>query len=265
MRSDIAHVMSECSGRSPVPSKKTHLKVDVRLADEDFEDLPKRAPISKHRQYGWDCKTSYPTSNALKRFLQKNIGRPWDKVYSEMHRAIDSKSAMGQEFFDHLQYHVEIHCHLGEDGRTLYENRQHRYSRGQSPVTGFYVHPKTKLLSYTKGPKPDEKLRRIRMVNNIQALTVDGNCEFRLTRGYLNWETDKPYRWHKYSYYILKEDKETYSFDSGWRKMKAGDHMSNGGRLCLPRELDRIEELLKEEQQYILATGRRLRSSGERY
>jgi hypothetical protein len=38
----------------------------------------------------------------LKRFLERNVGRPWDKVYSELRAGIDTRSAIGLHVMQHL-------------------------------------------------------------------------------------------------------------------------------------------------------------------
>ena len=117
-----------------------------RLArhEYDAEDHGRmRAPIARHHQYGWNAKDFSDLLGPLRRYLRKQVGRPWNKVWSEISRTLDNRSLSGQHIFDHIRWEVTQHASLGADGR-LYD---HRWSR-PTPVSGLYVHPKTGLLGY---------------------------------------------------------------------------------------------------------------------
>jgi hypothetical protein len=62
-----------------------------------------RAPISPHRQYGWNAKEFSDVLGPLRRYLRKQAGRPWDKVWSEIATTLDSRSLTGQHIFDHIR------------------------------------------------------------------------------------------------------------------------------------------------------------------
>jgi hypothetical protein len=71
------------------------------------------------------------------------VGRPWDKVWSEITRNLDSRSLTGQHIFDHIKWEVEQHVLLRQGG-SLYCARWSEIV----PVSGLYVHPTTRLLCY---------------------------------------------------------------------------------------------------------------------
>ncbi len=82
----------------------------------------------------------------LERFLRSNVGRPWNKVYSEMARHLKPNSTVQRHVFVHLWQMVARRVeerdgelwHLGEWGpRRIGEHRW----RGQ-----FYVCPRSGLL-----------------------------------------------------------------------------------------------------------------------
>src|SRR5690606_10710311 len=81
--------------------------------------------------------------NPLWRFLRSNLGRPWDRVYSEIRERVDSRSVLGAHVLDHLNGQVSTNCFL--------ERKQllNSTSWGHRPVFGFYVHPKTGILLET--------------------------------------------------------------------------------------------------------------------
>jgi hypothetical protein len=112
--------------------------------EQNAEDHgPTRAPIARHHQYVWNAKEFSDLLGPLRRYLRKQVGRPWDKVWSEISRTLDNRSLSGQHIFDHIRWEVEHHASLGADGR-VYHSRW----AGLVPVSGLYVHPRTRLLCY---------------------------------------------------------------------------------------------------------------------
>jgi hypothetical protein len=94
----------------------------------------------------------------LRRYLDKQVGRPWDKVFSEICAHIDRNSAVQDHVRDHVEDYVTTHVLLidgvprnGEGGR-LYGKPLHefRYRR-------WYVCPRTGLLRRVKFPSRKRK------------------------------------------------------------------------------------------------------------
>ena len=136
MRMDMAKVVTEAPRRGHGnPSKKWGRRLGK---DEyDLEDMgPSRAPIAPHRQYGWNAKEFSDVLGPLRRYLRKQVGRPWDKIWSEITQTLDSRSLTGQHIFEHIRWEVEQEAWIGDDGR-LYHKR-----RGDAVVlvSGLYVH-----------------------------------------------------------------------------------------------------------------------------
>ena len=118
----------------------------LRKNEYDADDHgPNRAPIARRHQYGWNAKEFSDLLGPLRRYLRKQVGRPWDKVWSEIACHLDSRSLSGQHIFDHIQWEVEQHVRLSSDG-SLYH---HGWS-GFVPVSGLYVQPTTGLLCYAR-------------------------------------------------------------------------------------------------------------------
>ena len=145
MRSDMAKVVTERPRRGHGnPGKKWGRR--LRKSEYDAEDHGQsRAPIARHHQYGWNAKEFSDLLGPLRRYLRKQVGRPWDKIWSEITRNLDSRSLSGQHIFDHIGWEVEQHVWLSSGG-SLYHNRW----SGVLPVSGLYVHPTTRLLCYTR-------------------------------------------------------------------------------------------------------------------
>jgi hypothetical protein len=106
-----------------------------------------RAPVARRNQYGWNAKRFSDLLGPLRRYLRKQVGRPWDTVWSEISHTLDSRSLSGQHVFNHIGWEVEQHARVGTDGR-VYHNRW----SGQVPVSGLYIDPRTRLLCYARKP-----------------------------------------------------------------------------------------------------------------
>ena len=147
MRNDMATVVTERPRRGHgMPSRKWGRRLGKH--EYDAEDHgPMRAPIARHHQYGWNAKEFSDRLGPLRRYLRKQVGRPWDKVWSEISRTLDNRSLSGRHIFDHIRWEVEHHAWLCADGRVCNPR-----GSGLLPVSGLYVHPRTRLLCYAAEP-----------------------------------------------------------------------------------------------------------------
>jgi hypothetical protein len=135
MRSDMAKVVVEQPRYgSRDRSLKTARKIRPVEVHEDFDSGPVRASSRR-----WS-KSFGEHLTPLWRFLRSNLGRPWDKVYSEIRSQLDGRSVTGQHVLDHLRWEVETDTFL-VDGKPMWQGWG-----GPQPVSGFYVHPKTGIL-----------------------------------------------------------------------------------------------------------------------
>jgi hypothetical protein len=125
-------------------NRKTSLRLSssqcAAAADspEDYDSGARRASSGRHG------KRFNENLAPLRRYLLKQVGRPWDKVYGEICQTIDTRSTVGLHVLQHLTGFVSVNTFL-QDG-VVYE-QTYRYA---SPVKGLYVHPVTKLLRCTK-------------------------------------------------------------------------------------------------------------------
>ncbi len=87
----------------------------------------------------------------LRRYLDKQVGRPWDKVFSEICAHIDRSSAVQDHVRDHVAEYVPIHVILTDgvpcngDGGWNYGKPLH-----QLRYRPWYVCPRTGLLRRVK-------------------------------------------------------------------------------------------------------------------
>jgi len=125
---------------SRLKSRKTALRLpgarvaEAASAPEDFDGGSTRAPSSMHD------KGLNENLAPLGRFIRSQVGRPWDKVFSEIRQAIDTRSAVGLHVMQHLPNFVSTDTFLS--GRIVYC----RTYGSVEPVHGLYVHPVTRLL-----------------------------------------------------------------------------------------------------------------------
>ena len=94
----------------------------------------------------------------LERYLMKQIGRPWDKVYAEIRRGIDTRSAIGLHVLQHVPDYVFINTRIDANGKVVGTSR---YGVDE-PVWGMYVHPRTGLLRYAKSRRARRNWRERR-------------------------------------------------------------------------------------------------------
>jgi hypothetical protein len=145
MRYDMAKVVTERPRRGHGnPSKKWGRRLRREEYDADDHGAT-RAPIARRHEYGWEAKEFSDLLGPLRRYLRKQVGRPWEKVWSEITSTLDSRSLTGSHIFDHIRSDVEQHVWIGSDGR-LYHNCR----SWPAPIGGLYVHPTTTLLCYAR-------------------------------------------------------------------------------------------------------------------
>jgi hypothetical protein len=181
MREDMSKVVTERPRRGHrLPSSKTRLRVRRYDQENEYDNLPKRVSgsRSKHIRAGV-IKHFSDLLGPLRRFLRKNVGRPWDMVYSEMKESLDDRKVTGRHVFEHVDGEVETHAFIDGDGE-LYK---WGYS-GRQPVDGFYVDPRTGLLCWSdnnpwrrargKSKTAAEEITHVRLGANTGYVKVNG-------------------------------------------------------------------------------------------
>lgn len=72
---------------------------------KDLEELPEKEGMKG--KYGWNTKSFGDRTQPLDGFLRKNVGRPWDKVWSEICQHNDSRSIRGYHLREHIWDYVQ--------------------------------------------------------------------------------------------------------------------------------------------------------------
>jgi len=136
-----------------------------------MEDLRRREGM----RLPWNKGRKFLNENLapLRRFLRSNVGRPWDKVYSEVCERINRDSAVQYHVWQHLMQDVcrDPHEVLGYVRRYAFFGR----------LNGFFVDPRTGLLRENKrrrrppSPPSQEPVPAI--------IPIDERHEYRLLEG----------------------------------------------------------------------------------
>lgn len=128
------------------------------LEDEDGEPLRARQP---ERTKPVRNKMLNENLSPLRRYLAAQVGRPWNKVYSDISANLKPTSTVQQHVRDHIEDFVATKTRMvGGKVRTT----QTRLRGGDIALTEdwrpFYVHPRTGLLR--RNPKPHSFARNRR-------------------------------------------------------------------------------------------------------
>lgn len=119
-----------------------------RKANKDPESLPQKESMRREHIKNWSGKEFSDYLTPLYRFFEKNVNRPWNKVYSEICENADTRSIDGWHLREHVHMALEENVQLGEDGKIYslnYSYRPYELYNGS-----FYVHPADGLLKKYK-------------------------------------------------------------------------------------------------------------------
>ncbi len=151
MRADMAKVIVERPRLKAWTHRPKGLKKRVaRMIDRDG-GTPVREGIM--RNYGYNTKSLNEHLGPLRRYLDSQVGRPWNAVFAEICERIDRSNPVQDHVRDHVAEYVEtnavvidgIVCHGGgtRSGGAYGTPIQHPYGRQNRY---WYVCPKTGLL-----------------------------------------------------------------------------------------------------------------------
>jgi hypothetical protein len=86
----------------------------------------------------------------LKRYLHKQVGRPWNKVYSEISSRLRTTSVVQQHVRQHLWDFVERHATLGAKGAVYGAPRAYLGRLLKLRPGSLFIHPNSGLLAKVK-------------------------------------------------------------------------------------------------------------------
>lgn len=150
MRDDMKKVISTPSKVGGHEDGKN--RREQNILNKDPESLPIKESMRKKHRMHWSGKESRELWTPMKRFLNKNVGRPWNKVYSEICQHADSRSETGRRVREIVEHQVENPV-FKEDG-IVYYKPMYRSIYVELRRDELYVDPDDGLLKkYTKGRK----------------------------------------------------------------------------------------------------------------
>jgi hypothetical protein len=236
-------------------SRQSNRKFSARLKyipGHDYEEQPRKA-------YGFEShvidrgskyfeKEFTDVLGPLKRFLRKNVGRPWDKVYSELCSGLDRRKVTGLHIFQHLEHFVETNCHMIEG-----QPYSLRYFGGYR-VRWFYVHPQTGLLCEAPdGPGARKRKRAEALAEEVTFLRLNDDVGYRKHQDI----------WYRVN--LRRVDVRTWKPEHAvviydiFRKREVvlyyGEHwVATEKKQCNHQELKDVERLLLERKKKIKST-----------
>jgi hypothetical protein len=151
MREDMFEVIIErprWGSRMRYP--RSRRRVDKIVSRKDPDSLPFRLghnrDISQHLKYSH--KYLSETLNPLRRFLEGQVNRPWNKVFSEICENLKTSSTVQQHVRDHIKDFVATKTVL-KDGEVWAVTEGVRWPVAKG-VYRFYVDPRTGILRKNK-------------------------------------------------------------------------------------------------------------------
>ena len=85
----------------------------------------------------------------LRRYLEKQVGRPWNKVYSEISQHLDASSTVKQHVRDHLTDFILTDVTIARDGSFMASNHLGSPIRPEFWWARLYVDPNDGLIKRT--------------------------------------------------------------------------------------------------------------------
>lgn len=105
-----------------------------------------RRLVLEHRGYTKDLNENLAP---LKRYLHKQVGRPWDKVYSEISQHLDASSTVKQHVRDHLTDFILVKVTRDSDGGLMAPNHWGGPMPPERWWAELYVDPDNGLIKRT--------------------------------------------------------------------------------------------------------------------
>lgn len=159
MRDDMSKVLVDepRSGRAFARSIQGQRRKRWNALDVDGEGGPLRIGM---RRDGLACKSFGEHLGPLYRYLDAQVNRPWNKVYSELCAGLDRRNAVQNHLFEHIGDHVAVQTAL-IDGEVLVCDRFRTVSLADA-WQALYVHPRTGILLPNRARQRAHRQRQLR-------------------------------------------------------------------------------------------------------
>ena len=191
MRADMGKVITERerAGGQRSRAGRDGGSVPWRGHEDSYDDQPKRGKISPVGRHGWHTKEFTDVLPPIYGFLRKQIGRPWDKIYSELCKHLDKRKLTHAHVFTHVFQFVGLHVRRCTDG--IYRETGGIYGRlndqgeyvESGPSPELYVHPRTGLLRKNKKEGRHARKARLEREKTYNQLRFTDGREWRKIDG----------------------------------------------------------------------------------
>src|SRR4051794_23574417 len=116
MRADMSKVITERPRHGHTnPSRKTSARLHRDRYDDDDHGRT-RIPSSRFHGHEFGGKAFSDLLGPLRRFLRRQVGRPWSVVFSEMCAHLDRRTLSGRHVWTHVWSYVQRDCWIDERG-----------------------------------------------------------------------------------------------------------------------------------------------------
>lgn len=115
------------------------------------EDWPAREGIK--RRAGGGTKAFTDLLGPLRRFLRSRVGRPWDRVHSEICAGLPRRFPVREHFLRHVLDYVTLHVVERDGVPCAGEGREFGTPLHDRPHRPFYVCPRSGLLKEIRRPR----------------------------------------------------------------------------------------------------------------
>lgn len=138
--------------------------------DEPFTGVGNVARESMRARFNWmyNRKEFGENLSPLYGIVRKNVGRRWDKVYSELCEVFDMRSVINQHILQHLYRFVEKDVFVGDDGKLWIRSK---YGGSNFPLYGsdteYYIDPRDDIL------KRNHRRKTYRQANRERAIEAE--------------------------------------------------------------------------------------------
>jgi hypothetical protein len=183
MRKDMSKIIVERPrmGRSSVGLRPGRTRVVVGDDGEPLRAV--REPSGKPRK----TKTLNENLAPLKRYLAANVGRPWNKVFSEVSEHLKPTSTVQQHVRDHLADFVAIKTRM-RAGKVMTSGRWGGEQTLEASYYRYYVHPRTGLLRKNETRVSWQRARKLKQAEAAAAVAhrmrvIDSKTQLHLFDG----------------------------------------------------------------------------------
>lgn len=203
MRNDMSKVIVERprrGGKTGSHHPYRHAKKVTLVYDEEGFDCADEYSTNKSpmraRRLGWEHKQLNENLNPLWRYLDSQVGRLWDDVYSEVCERINPNSTVQQHILVHLHQHVELNTFIGDDGK-VWCNTDYGHPHQVEEQSYFYrfvdlyVHPVTRKLCRAKKVKRErysEPKLEFKFISDNLGFVKEEGVWYRVTARKINEE-----------------------------------------------------------------------------